>query len=166
MKGICVRFALVLSPLVLMVSACSSPVSSGVRAPAATAPAISKAYDIVFNLANSIVSTKVGDIQDGQTLQRALTTAINSSLAASAQGAAVSKVSLHSSSSCGSVNLPWPCAKVTYQILGDSGGSISGETGYAVFVNGKWLVAKATACGVLNLMYWAESRSKHAPGCR
>lgn len=34
-----------------------------------------------------------------------------------------------------------------------------------MLVDGKWLVAKVTACWLLDTFYQAEFRSRNAPGC-
>ena len=62
--------------------------------------------------------------------------------------------------------MPSPCAKVTYSILGQGGSALlGGETGYAVYVNGKWLVAKPTVCSLLGLFYEATGKTGSPQGC-
>jgi hypothetical protein len=39
------------------------------------------------------------------------------------------------------------------------------NNGYAVFVSGQWLVAKATICQLLGLFYTAEGKTGSPPGC-
>ena len=69
-------------------------------------------------------------------------------------------------SACTTAKLPSPCAKVSYDILGAGGTPLlAGQTGYAVDVSGKWLVAKVTICTLLGLFYSAEGKSGSPPGC-
>ena len=163
-EGTLARVALALAPLTLTVSACSSPPS--VKAAAAPA-AISKAYEVFFNFGKKSIPAKLAYVQDGPTVERALTRAVNSRLAGSIQGADVHKVTLLSSPACRSINIPWPCATVKYQMesLASGGGETPDNTGYAVYGSGVWLVAKATTCFLLDIFSQAESRSMHAPGC-
>lgn len=155
--------ALALGVVALLASACS-----GSNAPdAKAAPGlITTSYSSFFNLASKNVPEKLAHIQDGQALKAGVTAAVNSSLAASATGSKIDKVTLLSNSACQAVPVPAPCAKVTYDILGMNGAALlSGETGYAIYENGQWLVAKTTICSLLDLFYEAEGKSGSSPGC-
>ena len=62
--------------------------------------------------------------------------------------------------------LPDPCAHVNYDIHGPGGTAIlPGNNGYAVYTNGKWLVAKTTICTLLGLFYTASGKTGTPPGC-
>ena len=62
--------------------------------------------------------------------------------------------------------LPTPCAKVVYDINGPTGTAVlANSQGYAVDVNGTWLVAKTTICGLLGLFYQAEGNTGNPAGC-
>lgn len=44
-----------------------------------------------------------------------------------------------------------PCAKVTYDLLLNGKAALSGQIGYAVFVQGQWKVSQVTECGLSHL---------------
>ena len=113
--------------------------------------AITQAFQTLFGPALT-VSERAGAIENGSSLQTALTDASNSSLAANLSGVQVNDVTFPDDSGCTSAGVDNPCAKVLYDILG-SGGSpvLAGNIGYAVSVNGAWLVSTATACSLLDL---------------
>ena len=54
----------------------------------------------------------------------------------------------------------------TFDILGPDGTPIlSNNRGYAVSVDGAWLVSTTTACDLLGLFYSAEGKTGSPPGC-
>jgi hypothetical protein len=127
---------------------------------------IQTAYQTLFNFSDKTVSTKVAVIQDGSAVQSALSDALNSSLSSSATGAKIDTTTLQTSAQCTSAKLSSPCAKLSYDILGAGGTPLlAGQTGYAVYVSGQWLVAKVTICTLLGLFYSAEGKSGSPPGC-
>jgi len=64
------------------------------------------------------------------------------------------------------VGLTSPCAQVIYDILGTGGSPLLPDnTGYAVSVDGTWLVATNTVCTLLGLFYQAEGETGTPPGC-
>jgi hypothetical protein len=129
---------------------------------------INQSYDTLFNLANKSVAPKIEVIQDGRSLTAAITQALRSSLAATAAGAKVDNIDLLDKPGCQAAAVPWPCAKVTYDILGTNGQPIlPNATGLAVYARGRWLVAKNTICGLLSLLDQQGSGSSGAtpPGC-
>jgi len=127
---------------------------------------IEHAYGTVFNFSNKKVSSKTSSIQNGSSLEKALTQVLSSSLGKEATGARVDSVKLLASTACSQVPLPWPCALVTYDVLGPNGTTLlSRSSGYAVYAQGKWLVAKSTICGLLQLFYQETGRSGYPPGC-
>ncbi len=158
----------VLAVMALSAAACSSSSSSTVALPnPATAQAdVGTAYSTLFDLSNKAIAPKLAAIQDGQSLEAATTQALGSSLASSATGATVNSVTLLSSSQCSAAKVPYPCAKVNYSILGPNAQVLLGNsTGYAVYIDGHWLVAKATICGLFSLFYSAEGDTGSVPGC-
>lgn len=169
-------FLALLGAFALVLAACgssSSPPATTKPATATTVNAaaakasISKAYDTLFDFTNSSVSDKTAVIEDGASLERALTEALGSSLAKSATGANVVSVTLLSSAQCSEAAVAAPCAKVTYDLLGPNGTPLlSGHsTGYAIESDGSWLVAKSTICSLLTLFYSTEGKSGSPPGC-
>ena len=127
---------------------------------------IGAAYNTLFNLANPNVPSKIAVIQDGSVLQAALTEALSSSLASSSAGTKIDSVKVLDATTCKSASLPSPCAKVVYDILGTTGTAIlPNSQGYAVFIGGHWLVAKATICGLLGLFYQAAGKTGSPPNC-
>jgi hypothetical protein len=128
---------------------------------------ISRAYSTLFNFASHNVAAKTAVVQDGRALQAALTQALASSLATKATGARVTAVRLLSATDCSQVLLASPCAKVTYDLLGADNKPLfaTPSTGYAVYLDGRWLVAKSTICALLELFYSASGHSGTPPGC-
>ncbi|HYA68503.1 MAG TPA: hypothetical protein VED63_07205 [Acidimicrobiales bacterium] len=157
----------VLAVTALAAAACSSSSSSSNQPnPQTTQADVEAAYNTLFDLSNPSVPTKLAAIQDGQSLEQATTAALGSSLAKSATGASVQEVYLLTASECATAKVPSPCAKVKYSILGAGGAPLLGNTtGYAVYVDGHWLVAKATICGLFSLFYEAEGNASPVPGC-
>jgi len=138
-----------------------------VKVNTATAPSdIATAYNTLFNLSNPDVNSKVAVIQNGSTITSALQQALSSSLASSAGGAKIDSTSLLSASKCATAKVPYPCAHVTYDINNTTGTAIlPNSQGYAVYVDGKWLVAKTTICGLLGLFEQAEGSTQTPQGC-
>jgi hypothetical protein len=127
---------------------------------------ITQAYQTLFDFADPTVADKVAVIQNGASIQTALSQALSSSLGSSATGANVNDISFLDSATCTEDNLPSPCAQVTYDILGQGGTVIlPNNIGYAVSVNGTWLVATNTVCELLGLFYQAEGKTGTPPGC-
>jgi hypothetical protein len=163
----------VLAAFSLGAAACSSGGSSSTAAtynPATLQSDISSAYTTLFNLADKNVDAKVAVIQNGSKIRAAMQDALSNPIANSAAGAKVNTVTILSATACQHQGLPSPCAKVTYDILGPAtNGSQSAilpnSTGYAVFVDGHWLVAKATICGLLGLFYQTLGKQGSPAGC-
>src|SRR4029077_14729431 len=109
---------------------------------------ITQAYQTLFDFADPSVAAKVAVIQNGASIEAGLSEALSSSLATSATGAKVDNISFLDSAGCTQAMLPSPCASVTYDILGSGGTAILPNShGYAVSINGSWLVATNTVCG-------------------
>ena len=148
-----------LSALALVASACGSPGAGApsstttLPSPAASKAAITGSYETLFDLADPVVAPKLAVVEDGSALQATFTKELASPLAKSVAGARVTSVVLYlSGPSCASELLSKPCAKVTYDVLGLKGNSLlAGSIGWAVYSGGRWLVAKATICGLLSL---------------
>jgi len=151
--------------LVLLLAACGS--STAEMNPGTAKTDIGRAYGTLFNFTNKSVPAKTSVIENGSSLEKALSQALGSSLAKSATGARVDRVQLLARSACSQVPLASPCAKVSYDILGSSNKPLfsTPSTGYAVFLSGKWLVAKSTICGLLGLFYSTSGQSGSPPGC-
>lgn len=147
----------------LLLAACSS----GPPSAAQSRRDIDHAYGTLFDFADHSVTAKTAVVQDGASLRRALSDALSSSLAAKAVGASVVGVDLRSASGCRDAALPSPCAEVTYNLLGTGNRPLfaTPSSGYAVYVDGHWLVAKATICGLLELYYSASGHAGTPPGC-
>ena len=127
---------------------------------------IVQAYTTLFDLSDPSVADKEAVIQNGASLATALEQAETSSLGQSATGAAVESVSMLEAPTCTQYDLPYPCAQVTYDISGTNGVVLlSGETGYAVEINGSWLVATSTVCDLLDDFYAVEGKTGTPPGC-
>lgn len=151
--------------LACLLGACGSSTSTVNQATARAE--ISQQYSTLFNFANKNISVKVPAIQDGSSLKQALSQALSSPLVKEVSGARVESVQLLGSSACSKQGLPSPCAKVTFELLGTNGQPLfsTPSSGYAVYVSGKWLAAKSTACGLLELFYSVSGRTGVPPGC-
>lgn len=170
--SISARVGAVLLATAALAAACSSsspPATTTTTKPVDTATAqadIGAAYNTLFNFSVNSTTEKLAVVQDGAQVKTALTQALASPLAKGSGGARVDNSLILYGEGCSSQKLPSPCAKVTYDILGTSGTpSLAGQTGYAVYSNGSWLVAKATICGLLDLFYQASGKSGSPPGC-
>lgn len=165
MKAVAEKVGVALCTLLLL-AACGS--SSPKMSPATAKADISRSYAAVFNFSNKSVSAKTSVIENGSSLKKAIAQALSSSLAKTATGAQVVSVKLLGATACSQAALPSPCAVVTYNLLGTNRKPLftTPSSGYAVFVSGKWLVAKSTICGLLELFYSASGRSGTPPGCQ
>jgi len=127
--------------------------------------AIAHAFDTLFDPSSSIAA-KEAVIQNGASIETGLTNAFSSSLSSSATGASVDDISFPDSSGCTQAGLTSPCAQVTYDILGGNGSALlPNNQGYAVSVDGTWLIATNTVCTLLGLFYTAEGNTGAPPGC-
>jgi hypothetical protein len=158
-----------LVPVVLALALGAAACSSGPAQiePAQAEAAIDHAFATLFDFSNHSVEAKTAVVQDGSTLHTAIAEALSSSLAKEAAGAKVSAVQLLSKTSCTQAALPSPCAKVTYNLLSPSHKPLfaTPSIGYAVDVDGRWLVAKSTICGLLELFYSVSGHHGVPPGC-
>lgn len=149
----------------LVAGACGSSSPSAPSAAASKAE-ITSVYDKLFDFADKSIPAKVAAVQDGASLQTAIDQGMSSPLASGVAGASVSSVTLLSNSACTAKDVPTPCASVGYSLLSTSGSAVlSGETGYATYASGKWLVAKVTICGLLDSLYSVEGKTGVPPGC-
>ncbi len=127
--------------------------------------AVTQAFQTLFDPA-STVAERVGVIENGSSLQTALTDATNSSFAANLTGVKIDDVTFPDDSGCTSAGVHTPCSKVLFDILGPGAGTLlPGTIGYAVSVNGTWLVSSATACSLLELFWQAAGMAGTPPGC-
>ncbi|MHB8329457.1 MAG: hypothetical protein ACYDD6_07540 [Acidimicrobiales bacterium] len=163
----------VLMAFALLGAACGSSKSAStttttVPLDSATAPTlIGRSYETLFNLSVKTVTDKIAVIQDGASVRTALSQAMASSLSNSSTGARVDTTVILQGPGCTQQHIPSPCAKVTYDILGATGQPLlpTPSTGYAVYADGTWLVAKTTICSLLGLFYSASGKSGTPPGC-
>jgi hypothetical protein len=152
---------LVKSALIFVASICLAACSANNVVTTSTVNPANKLSEIytdfatLFNFSNGNINQKVAVVQDGDQLKAAMQKGFSSSLAKMAGGAKVSNVVLDSNEACKNAAQPYPCAQVTYYILGTNGTPILGSasTGYAVFINNKWLISKSVICGLLGLLY-------------
>jgi hypothetical protein len=161
----------VIAALSLGLAACSSSPKAATTTtvkinPAAAQGDISTIYDNLFHLSTGSIASKVAEVQDGPSIKGAFTQAASSSEAAASQGAKIDSVTILTAAKCEAQKLGSQCAKIVYDILGTGGTAIlANNNGYAVFIDGKWLVAKVTICTLLGLFYSAEGKTGSPPGC-
>ena len=148
--------------MALLASSCSSS-----QGPKSNAPAlITASYKTLFDLADKSIGPKLDVVQDGASIRKAMNEALSSPVSESSGGARIDKAVVVSAAACHGVSLPTPCAKVSYDILGTSGSALlSKQTGYAVYLDGGWLVAKSTICKLFDLFFEAEGEPGTPPGC-
>ena len=150
--------------IALGLAACSStatPTTTTLPSPAASAAAIEHAYAVLFDLASPVVAPKLAVVQNGSTLEAAMTSTLKSPLAKRAAGATVSKVTIERGTACTDHGVPSPCAQVIYDVFGPQHSQLlQNSGGLAVYQHGRWLVAKVTICGLLGL-----ADGKEPPGC-
>jgi hypothetical protein len=151
--------------LLVLVTACGDAVA--VSKSTKVKSAVTHAYATLFDFADPSVTAKTAVIQDGSTLQMALTQALSSSFAAEAAGAKVIAVNELSPTGCRRAHVASPCAKVTYNVLSPQQMPLfpSSSTGYAVEVHNRWLVTKSTICSLLGLFYSVSGQQGSPPGC-
>jgi hypothetical protein len=160
-----------IAAIALGATACSSSPKAATTTTVAINPATAKAdistsYDTLFNLSNPAVGGKIAVIQNGASIKPALQQALSSSEASAAKGSKIDSVTILTAKQCTKASLPSQCAHVVYDILGAGNSAILPmNNGYAVFTDGKWLVAKATICTLLGLFYSAEGKTGSPKGC-
>lgn len=133
--------------------------AAGTSTSATTAPSaaqsktqITSAYMTLFDLSNPAVAPKVAVVQGGTGLTATFAKELKTPLAKRAGGAKVVSVKVEHGSSCQTEALGSPCAAVTYDILTPAKKTLlANSKGFAVYIGGKWLVAKSTICTLLSL---------------
>jgi hypothetical protein len=134
-------------------------------APGTDSGQITQAFQTLFD-PSATVAEKVAVLENGASLETALSEALSSGLASNAGGASVDDITFQSDTECSQLGLTSPCAIATFDILGPDGTPIlSNNRGYAVSVDGAWLVSTTTACDLLGLFYSAEGKTGSPPGC-
>jgi hypothetical protein len=148
------RLMVVPMALALALTACggsskpAAPTSPPTTDPAAAKAAISSAWIQLFN-SKLTSDQRLAGVEDGANLSTVL--ASFASLASNTS-ATVSTVDLLVDPDCSSELVTSPCAKVTYSILINNAASpVTNATGFAVLVNGHWVVSKATFCALAAL---------------
>jgi hypothetical protein len=152
--------------LILALAGCSSSSSSSSSPPsqATSVAQIKSAYSTLFDLANPSIDPKVSVTEDGPALRSSMEHAFHSSLASLAKGATVISVKLEGQASCQrALGEKVPCALVSYQIIGSNGQPVFQQpsTGYAVYKDHRWLVAKTVVCSLMSFVYSPNI----PPGC-
>ena len=150
--------------------------SSAGSTPPATVAAVLEAFNTVYN-SESSVSQDVSNIQDGSTLETALSTVISFSRVLSVHtgnvawfgsaGVHASEVTELDRAECATKDgLTTSCVEVGFSILKQTGSTASRpQYGFAIAENGRWLIDKHSVCANLDLAYAGLSLGKDAPGC-
>jgi hypothetical protein len=129
--------------LVAMTAFAVGCVGSSGQSPAAATSEITSTWEAFFGPTGNANQVQGMDAQLQQVYQKAKTTQATAGLTAH-----VSSVVLQANSDCQTNGIPAPCAKVTYDLLLAGKPALSGATGYATRVAGKWLVSKNTFCAL------------------
>lgn len=123
---------------------------------AAATTSIIDTVNAVFHGASGTAASKVALVQQGRSIEGALNSYF-SLPTTKASTARVSQVDLLDPPECGHEDLPWPCARVTDDILLSGKPSLSGEKTYLVETGGRWKVAEVTMCGLMALRSGGET---------
>lgn len=159
----------ILAVTAVLVTACSgSSSSTAAPNPATTRAQVTTLYTTFFSLSNKSVPAKLALLQDGPSFKTAEIEAINfgstfvapGSNSGPAKGVTVQWVKTLLDSGCKKASLSAPCAEVGYSIVSTNGKNLLPDLhGYAVYVNGRWLVSKTTLCGLFRLIDLAPVRA-------
>jgi hypothetical protein len=136
----------------------SAPTTTAAPTPTTQDPAAAKAsitanWTTFFDGTNPDVNGKLALLENSAKIGTAYKQALAKAGTAASQGSSkVSGVELLSLADC-NTNLGEnvPCAKVTYDLLVNGKPALSGQTGYAVYVDGAWKVSEVTDCGLSHL---------------
>jgi hypothetical protein len=130
----------------------SSSSTTTTQSPAQATAAITTNWTAFFNGANPDANSKLALLQNGNKLSAQFNKNLNNPAAATTAGK-VTNVALLPSSQCQQAAVPSPCAKVSYDLVARSTGAplLAGQTGYATFQNGKWLISQNTFCALISL---------------
>jgi len=152
-----------------LAAACSgSSTSASAPNQATTKAEVTALYTTFFSLSNKSVPAKLALLQDGPSFKTAEIEAINfgstfiapGSNSAPAKGVTVQWVKIQPDSGCKKASAPAPCAEVGYSIVSTNGKNLlPNQRGYAVYVNGRWLVSKTTLCGLFRLIDLTQVRA-------
>ncbi len=143
--------------IAVMLAACSSGSSSSsstttTQNPAQATALITTNWTAFFNGGNSNNASKLVLLQNNGKLS-AVFYKNYANPAAATTAAKVTNVAVLSSSDCQSAAVPSPCAKVSYDLVNRTTGAplLAGQTGYATFQNGKWMISQNTFCALIAL---------------
>ncbi|HEX4540625.1 MAG TPA: hypothetical protein VH112_10310 [Acidimicrobiales bacterium] len=144
--------------MAVVVAACgggssSSSSTTTTQSPAQATAVITTNWTAFFNGGNPDNNSKLLLLQNNSKLRdQFFKNYANPSAAVTA--AKVTNVSVLPASQCQQAALTSPCAKVSYDLVNRSTGAplLAGQTGYAVFQNGKWLVSQNTFCALISLV--------------
>lgn len=144
-----------LAVLAVVLSACSSGSSSSTSTtvnPAQAQAQITTTFTAFFNGGDTNNAAKLALLQNNSQLKSVFDKNMTNPAAATT-ASKVDNVQVLSASDCKAASVPSPCAKVTYDLVSRSNGSplLAGQTGYAVDVNGKWLISQNTFCALIGL---------------
>ena len=159
-------FAVPLAALALVACGSSSKKAATTTAPTTTVPAttttqdpatakaaISANWTTFFDGKNTDTAAKLALLENAAKIGDAYKQAEAKAGTAATQGSSkVNGVELLSIADC-NTNLgeSVPCAKVTYDLLVNGTPALSGQIGYAVYVDGQWKVSQVTDCALSHL---------------
>jgi hypothetical protein len=151
--------AVVVAALTLVLAACggggsSSSSTTTTQNPAQATVLITQNWTALFNGGNHDTAAKLALLQNNAKLSAQFNKAYGSNSSTAVTAAKVNNVTVLSPSECQQAAVPSPCAKVSYDLVNSQNGSalLPGQTGYAVYQNGKWLVSQNTFCALVGLV--------------
>ena len=132
----------------------SSSSTTTTQSPAQATAVITQNWTALFNGSNPDTAAKLALLQNNAKLKDQFNKAYGTNPSTAMTSAKVTSVTVLSASQCQQAAVPSPCAKVSYDLVNNQNGSalLPGQTGYAVYQNGKWLVSQNTFCALVGLV--------------
>jgi hypothetical protein len=144
--------------IALVAAACGGSSSSSstttTQSPAQATAVITTNWTTFFDGNNPNSGVKLALLQNNGKLAATFQKNFAGNASTAAMTAAkVTNVTVLPASQCQQAAVPSPCAKVSYDLVNRQNGSplLAGQTGYAVFVNGKWQISENTFCALIAL---------------
>jgi hypothetical protein len=148
-------FALLVAAAALVSSACGgddnseSATTTTTMAPEQVTREVTTNWETFF-APDTSVDGKADLVEDGATLRPTIE-AGRKNPQSQGSSAKVKGVTPLDNAQCDQNGVPSPCAEVTYDVLIGGNPVLPDSKGYAVRVDGRWKVSRATLCGLLEL---------------
>jgi hypothetical protein len=144
--------------IALVAAACGGSSSSSstttTQNPAQATAVITQNWTAFFNGGSTDNASKLVLLQNNGKLAATFNkNFVGNQSTAAMTAAKVTNVTVLPASQCQQAAVPSPCAKVSYDLVNRQNGSplLAGQTGYAVYQNGKWMISENTFCALIAL---------------